>query len=226
MNTIRLPDGTELNAEKWLHWPLFSTAEWASTDGIDFDLFSYTVGQPVVQGPGIPRRNATEVDTNVVRGGVMNQDESAIVFALTYEIFGLSEGEEGSPPVVVAPVPEFTAGNLRRLQRDLVIALTVGADIIKPQHGVPFSWIHQSIGPESYTSATNPLHIATGGRATPKNQEQLGLPIYIGGFGEAFEPGNSIAYKLNLDSPLGVIQDLTQDVRLRWYFDCLRMRQA
>lgn len=231
LNKIRLPDGQELAISEWLHWPLYSTIEFRGSDAVNLDAFSYSEGAVVPHSNALAARQATKSDTNMVRPGKINQDEAQVVFAITYEVFGLTSVVSQSPAGLVAPLPTVSANALRSLQSALVVELKVGANIKKPQVGVPFAFIGQGVGPTMYASGdlTN-LHTATGGCPTPRNQRQLNLPVYIGGFGENAKPGNSMAFFLRTRSPSGpplsAGDDIQQDFRLRWYLDGLKKRPA
>jgi len=225
MSTIRLDNGWELNASEWLHQPRYSTTEFASTASVQQTLFSYVVGGKV-SSTGLPTRSATELDTNIVKRKGMAQDEAMIVFAITFDIYGLSNAADYGGANFAATVPEYSAINLRRLQRNLVFELLVGADITKPMVGVPFGEIAQSMGPVGFASgiaAGSTLDQGTSGRVTGKNQRTFQLPIYIGGYGQNAEVGNSMKYQVNLRNPDGPVSGLTQDTRIRVVLDGLSM---
>jgi hypothetical protein len=228
-NSVRLPDGNVVALAEWLHQPKWSTAEWDSAAAPDLRLFNYVRGGNV-SSIGLTKRQATDEDTNMVKRRSMNQDESLIVFAITYEIFGISALADSSDQAVT-PIPLLSSADLRRLQRDLMFELRIGG-LKKPQISVPFVWLHQSIGPTMFVSGdtgATVTHIdaATGGSTNAKNQEQLRLPIYIGGFGEQARPGNSMMFEGHLyNSYGGAIQGLNQDIRIRVYLDGLGKRPA
>jgi len=225
LNQIRLADGTQLNLSEWLHWPLYSTVEAANTDAIRLNAFNYVKGQTVPHTQSLAARQATQSDTNMVRPGKMNQDEAQVVFAITYEMFGIATLNGGSPAAPVALEPLVAATALRRLQEETVVELKVGANIKKPQVEVPFSYIGQGIGQHmAVTGDFANINIGTGGCPTPRNQRQLNLPVYIGGFGESARPGNSMAFHLTWRSTAAVT--FGQDVRVRWWLDGLRKRPA
>jgi len=227
LNKVRLPDGTELNVSEWLHWPLYSVIEINAGDRVDVDAFSYVRGQTVPRTSGaIAARSADDTDTNQVRARKMNQDESLVVFAITYEAIGLTSTTSGSPAASAADAPLVDANDLKRLHRDLFVELLVGANIKKPQVGVPMPWIGQSIGvSQAVSGEASDVRTATGGYPTPKNQRLLNLPVYIGGFGESAKPGNSMTFVLRTRSP-AAITDMVQNIRLRWWLDGLRRRPA
>jgi hypothetical protein len=229
LNTIRLADGTELQLSEWLHWPLYSVIEFAVSDAISLDAFSYNVGATVPHSGTIAARQATEADTNQVRAGKMNQDEAQVVFAITYEVFGLTTAvSNDSPSLPLAPEPLTSANVLRLLQLGLIVELKVGANIKKPQIGVPFSYIGQGIGQSMYASGDFvALHIGQGGCPTPLNQRKLNLPVYIGGFGQNAKPGNAMAFFLRTRTPNGAVTtNNEQSIRLRWWLDGLKKRPA
>lgn len=229
-NSIRLGDGREVAISEWLHQPVWSTVEFDRAQSIDLRAFNYTKGQPV-SGVGLAKRNATDQDTNLVKRKAMNQDESLIVFAVTYEVFSISSAVT-STSAAVAPEPAVSATDLRRLQRDLMWELYVGAGIKKPQLGVPFAWLSQSMGATYYASgdagATDmAIEVGTGGRIAQDNQRQLKLPIYIGGFGENAQPGNSMFFQARVYNAFGgAISGLRQHIRIRSVLDGLRKRPA
>lgn len=240
LNKIRLEDGTELSVAEWLHQPVFSGMAIDHAQGIDLNAFNYVVGQPISANGASLRRNATESDTNIVRKRAMNQDEALIVFSITYEVFGASEaGADLSPTPSLegyGEAPSVTAENLRRLQRDCMVELYVGAGIKKPQVQVPFSWIHQSIGSPSWMSSYTGVvdgssnlserSYGTGGVVSARNQELLKLPVYIGGFGENARPGNMMTFYLRFFSPNGVVKSLDQTLYINWHLDGLKKRPA
>jgi len=216
---FRLPDGTEVVFDEWLHWPVFSTIEWAAASGIDLRAFSYVRGQRVPNN-GVAARNASSSDTNQQAKARMNWDESYRLFSITYEPFGLTNDTlTGSPSVLVAQAPQFGATNLRRLQRDLMVEFFVGADIDKPQVRAPFSYFHQGVGPVVYTSGdTVSAGVAfshgTGGDVSWSKQRRFAFPIKIG--------GDRVMYLRTFSD--GAVAGLTQAVRLRWYLDGVRRR--
>lgn len=225
LNKVRLADGTELAISEWLHWPLYSTIEYAAGDPIRLDAFTYVRGNVVPHTATLAARNATEGDTNLVRAAKMNQDEALVVFAITYELYALTTHTGISGPI--APEPLVGATDLRILQRDLNMELLVGAGIKKPQIEAPLAWISQGIGNETYCSGDfAEIHLGSAGRATPLNQSKLQLPVYIGGFGENAKPGNSMVFKLRTRSPVGAPVGLVQNYRQRWWLDGLKKRPA
>lgn len=225
-NTIRLPDGTNLSISEWLHWPLYSTVEIGAGDGINVDAFSYARGQTVAKTSSITQRTANDMDTNVLRRKKMGQDEALVVMSITYEIFGLADlNSEGSPSIPESPAPLYNPADLARLQRDCVVDLVVGANIKKPQVGVPFSYVPQSVGTTSFVSGDlASAAYATGGYPSPLNQRQLMLPVYIGGHGQNAMPGNSMHFKLRFTAPGGAISDMNQNARIRFWLDGLKKR--
>ena len=60
---IRLPDGTNLKIDEWIHWPSFSTIEFAAYSKINLRAFSYIAGQQV-PSEGLTKRTADDADTN------------------------------------------------------------------------------------------------------------------------------------------------------------------
>ena len=217
---FRLPNGDVVVFDEWLHWPIFSVIEWAAASDPTLRAFSYVRGARV-PSVGLARRNAGKTDTNQVAKNRMNWDESYGVFSLTYEAFGLSDGDiPASPSIMVSESPGLAAINLRRLQRDLMVEFFVGAGIEKPQIRSPFSYVQQGVGPVTYTSGDAPaagiaFTHGTGGDVTWSSQRRFAFPIKIG--------GDRVMY-LKTSSPVGAITGLTQNVRLRWYLDGVRRR--
>lgn len=223
VSNIRLANGQEINLSEWLPTPRFSTVEWAQASSVNLTAFSYVVGQTVAQ-TGLANRSATELDTNMTKRKGMAQDEAMLVFAVTFDIYGLSDGAV-SGGHFAAVAPQYSALNLRRLQRDLVFALTVGSGISKPQVGIPFSEIAQSMGPVGFASgvaATDTLDQGTSGVVRGVNQRTLDLPVFIGGFGEDNAIGNGMQFQAKLyTGPGGAVSGLNQDTRIRIIFDGL-----
>jgi len=229
LNKVRLADGREFAISEVYHQPRFSTVELAAADSVNLRSFNYTPGQPVSRTPGIASRIATERDTNMIKRKAMNQDESLVVCAITFEVFGLSSASDSSGDSI-ALAPMLSGTDLRRLQTQGIFALRVGAGIKKPQYDVPFAWLSQSVGMESYASdsGATSTHVdyGTAGEMSARNQEVLQLPIYIGGFGEHARPGNSMYFEGRFYNPLGAFTGLRQNVRIVFYLDGLSKRPA
>jgi hypothetical protein len=221
METVRLPNGEEVVFDEWLHFPQYSTVEWASTAAVNMRAFTYVAGQRV-PSIGLTARIADESDTNQVAKGRMNWDESYRVFSMTYENFALSDGTISLSPntITTGESPVLTALNLRRMQRDLVIELIVGADIEKPQVRAPFSYFHQGIGCWAYGSGDRPdslsaVSYGTGGEPRWSSQRRYPFPVKIG--------SDNVMY-LKIFSATSTISGLSQDVRQRWYMDGVKRR--
>lgn len=212
---IRLPDGRNVVIDEWLHWPLYSTVEFASTAGVQLRAFSYVRGQRVPSN-GLATRLATQADTNMNQRQMMGYDESFVMYAITYEAFGLDdETQEGG---VVAEEPVLQGINLRRLQRDLEIELILGAGQTKPQLRYTFSYLPQSVGAEAYSNGAavgNSVSYGTAGAIKPANQRRLELPINIESERQMY---------LKVFSPFGTVSELTQNVRLRFWLDGMKRR--
>jgi len=229
LNKVRLSDGREFAISEVYHQPRFSTVELGATDSVNLRAFNYTPGQPVSRTTSIAQRTANERDTNMIKRKSMNQDESLIVTAITFEAFALdSESDNSGNSIALAPVLSGT--DLRRLQTEGIFSLRVGAGIKKPQYEVPFAWISQSMGIEAAASdagsTTTRLDFGTAGEMSARNQEALQLPIYIGGFGEHARPGNSMFFEGRFYNPLGPFTGLRQNVRLVFVLDGLSKRPA
>lgn len=231
INKVQLPDGTEVVIDEWLHYPLFSTIQIGSVggngDSTNLRAFSYVQGMRVPSTTNVTpggNRLADARDTNMVKRGGLNYDEAFILYAITYEAFALTESTTATvePPAsqINAPAPVLTAENVKRLQRDLLIELIVGAQQQKPQLRAPFSFIGQSAGTKSFASTGSvgagvAFSQGTGGGIDARNQRRLELPIYI--------ESQQVAF-LKVSSPIGTIAGLDQQVRLRWYWDGLKRR--
>lgn len=224
---IRLPDGTNLKLDEWVHYPVFSTIEFAARTKLSLKAFSYTVGQQI-PSQGLPKRQADEGDTNQVVRGRTNADEALVVYSLTYETFGLSDAAT-SPAVypAVAPfaavAPATSRHNLLSIQRSMLVELFVGANINKPQLRVPMSRIAQSIGPMFHgttlatfglTPALGGTDLGTAGRLSANNQWRLEIPIYI---------ESDRVFNVRFSTP-EALADLNQDLRLRVFLDGMKRR--
>lgn len=221
VKTIRLPDGKVIKIDEWLHWPLYSTIEFAGPGSVNLRCFNYTRGQ-TVPNRGLTNRTANEADTNQNARARMNHDEQFIAFSVTYEHFSLEDGTitEASPDQTNAEEPMLAATNLRRLQRDIVVEFFVGAGIDKPMFRAPFSYIGQGVGAVAYSAgdgiASNvTISYGTAGNVRASNQRRWNLPIVI-------ESDRTMHMRVN--TPDGSISDLTQDTRLRFYLDGLKQR--
>jgi len=225
---IKLADGTEINVEEWLMWPLFSTGIGEATGGNgvggELRLFEYIVGDnlPQLGTPAGAPIAAGVADTNQVVRGKINHDEGFICFNLTYEVFAL-ETTAAVQAKVYGPEPIFTGTNLRRMQRDCMLEMFVGAGITKPQVSAPLEYYGQGVGAVAFgsgdqfeTGATDiALDYGTGGPICPQNQRRWHLPVKIDADRDMF---------VSLRTPEGAIRGLTQDWRLRVYMDGLKRR--
>jgi hypothetical protein len=224
---IRLPDGRNVVIDEWLHWPLYSTVEFAKDAGVQLRAFSYVRGQRVPSN-GLATRLATQSDTNMSQRQMMSYDESFVMYAITYEAFAISvtdpvTQECGEDTITVASNPALQGANLRRLQRDLEIELILGAGQTKPQLRYTFSYLPQSVGAEAYSndapSATNTVSYGTAGGIKPANQRRLELPINIESERQMY---------LKVFTPFGKVggtsPDLPQDIRLRFWLDGMKRR--
>ncbi len=220
---VHLPDGSEVVIDEWLHWPQFSVVEFAAASTINIRAFTYVQGQRVPQVGAVPggARTATSTDTNQVARTRMNHDEAYLAYSITYEHFALSDATAtASPSIILAPTPLLLSQNLRRLQRDIVVELVVGAGIDKPQFRAPMSWIGQGPGAPAYGSGDTvaagfQISYGTAGDPAPKDQRKWNLPIFI--------QSDRVMY-LQMTSFPGAIADLSQAVRIRWYLDGLKRR--
>ena len=233
-NHIRFADGTELSLAEWLGQPVHSVVEFASTAGVTkLRAFNYVRGQNV-SSLGLPKRGATEQDTNLVKAQAMNQDEALLCFSITVECFGLSAIVNAQGGVfTIAPTPLLSGTDLRRLERDAMLNLFVGAGVKKPQFEAPFVYYGQSVGATingpGDTGGTSALALDYGtmGRVTGTNQHMFDLPIYIGGFGDQARPGNSMTFFAEFKNAYGgPFVGLRQDVRLNIRCDGLKKRPA
>ncbi len=188
---LRLPDGNEVVIDEWISIPRFSVIEFGADRDVNLRAFSYLIGNPIPQQGTIPAafagRNATETDTNQTTRTRINRDQAFLVYSMTYEIFALDDSEiPASSPTgtLVAGAPAYSSLNLRRLQRDLVVSLQLGADKAKPYARFPFSWMGQGVGAPAYTSgdivaAGIAFSYGTGGPISPKSQRSWRLPVLI-----------------------------------------------
>lgn len=186
IQALRLPNGEELTFDEWSHWPRYSTIDVAAVAAGNFNLnaFSYVVGGRVPATAGLAARQATPTDTNQQAKKRMNQDEAFLAYSWTYELFALSDTSGGTPAVNFGVAPIFTSANHRRLQRDLVLSLVVGAQIRKPVARAPLAMVSQGPGSPAFGSgaavaANVSVDHGTGGRATPANQRVWAMPIHI-----------------------------------------------
>ena len=233
---LRLADGTEINVEEWLMWPLFSSglgqgnlnggAPFVGAGG-QLRLFEYVIGDnlPQLGNPAGAPFQAGVTDTNQVVRGKINHDEGFICFNLTYEAFALDADPEygPAPEIISAPQPMLSGTNLRRLQTQMLLELTVGAGITKPRVSAPLEYYGQHIGPTTAASgdilddagANIALDFGTGGPVSPHNTRRWHLPVKIDANRDMFAA---------LRSPGGEIIGMDQDWRIRVYLDGLKRR--
>jgi len=228
IETIRLPDGSQIVLDEWISIPRYSTIEFADVD-VNMRAFTYVVGANIPQQGTIPGggRTSTETDTNQTTRTRLNRDQAFLAYSLTYELFSLEAAYVGDSPTlgIAAPVPVISANNLRRMQRDIVMSLVIGANIDKPQARFPFSWVGQGPGavafPSTGVTGTNvALNYGTGGGTpSPKNQRSWRLPVYIAPDRVFYVEIKSERSPRDATAPLW-----TQAVRMRLYIDGLNRR--
>lgn len=227
LQTIRLNDGTELDISEWLHDPLYSVADFTSGDQFKLDLFSYTRGQNVTRTQNTAPRIANELDTNITRKRLMNQDEAMVVYAITWELYQAEPTSPVYPPTLnnSAPAPMINGQDMAVLQAQTSVALKVGAGIKKPQVELPLGQLGMSIDTRSIASTQMPgLNTGCAGDATPANQQKLKIPVFIGGTGENARPGNTRVFHLEWYSQNPVV--LLANGSARFTLDGLRKRPA
>lgn len=234
-NHIRFEDGSELSLAEWLGQAVFSVLEFSASAGVNnLRCFNYTRGQQV-SSIGLPRRQATEQDTNLVKAQSMNQDEALLCFSLTMECFGVTPVTyvSGQTTHTVVPAPALSGTDLRRLQRDGVFEFYVGASLKKPQFDARFAYFGGSMGATVQASgdtgggANISMDFGTAGPVSALNQHALDLPIYIGGFGDQARPGNSMTFYGRFFNAFGgAFAGLRQGVRIRVEADGLKKRPA
>jgi len=242
---ITLPNGEVYSLNEWVHWPQFSTFEaegavGAATDplglgngvSVNVDMFTYQVSQQVPRAGAIAARQATTSDTNQVVGSRMNYDEAFLCYSATYEVFALDtdaqpDGRGTELPTVPGHFqgagPAFIGSTLRRLQRDCLFELRVGAGISKPQIRAPFSYFGQGIGATAFgpgdeivaPPSTINMDYGTGGAISPRNQRAYMLPVFI---------ASDRVMKGKFWSPDGAIVGVNQSYRMRWYLDGSKRR--
>jgi hypothetical protein len=215
LDSLLLENGEEVALQGWIDQPIYSTIEFAFNADPTLKLFTYTVSKPVAQS-GLVDRDATEADTNIQEAGVMPADSAFLAVAWTYEPFALTPATFGSPPVAVAPVPQLTDLNLRRLQRDCTLSLFVGQSN-RPEYQEPFSAVRQSIGPTVVVSGDRAgFRYGTGGYpSVARNQKKWPVPVKIEGNKGVLAADNTRLFYAEFKSWNGVIPDLDQSVRMR-----------
>jgi hypothetical protein len=241
VDKIRLLDGTVIDIDEWLSWPLYSTLIGAS-DGVngaggEVRLFTYTVGEniPTLGAPAGAPFPAGICDTNQIVPGRISHDEGYIVFSMTYEPFALDTGDNTDPAfgapannIASAMGPILSGANLRRLQADVLLSWVVGAGIDKPQIKAPLSYFGQGAGAEAYGSGDAlavgigaitalALDYGTGGTPCPSNQRRYALPVKI-------DADRDVYAKWETPSPDGTIRGLNQNYRVRVTLDGLKRR--
>jgi hypothetical protein len=227
IQALRLPNGEEFQFDEWSHWPRYSTIDVAaaSAGNLALKAFGYVVGQRVAATAGVAARQATETDTNQITKKRMNHDEAFLAYSWTYEIHATSDYNVSQ--VNFADQPIFLSENLRRLQRDQVISLVVGAQIQKPMARCPLAWIGQGPGSPGFgTGSAVALNVSvshgTGGRPSPANQRTWMIPIHI-------ESDRVYYVEVRGWRSPGVgatpaLDPVTQDYRMRIYLDGLHRR--
>lgn len=228
---LRLPNGEVVVIDEWISIPRFSVIEFGNDVDVNLRAFTYIIGQPVPQQGTIPvafaNRNSTITDTNQTTRTRLNQEQGYLVYSLTYEVFALNDADipSGSPTgILQAGAPSISSNNLRRLQRDLVVSLVIGAKITKPQARMPFSWLGQGPGALQYPSgdvvaAGVSYSGGTGSKLGPESQRGWPLPVYIA--------SNRVFYmqiKSERSPRDATAARWTQAIRLRMYIDGMNRR--
>lgn len=189
---IRDQDGQEITLGLAVPIPYYSTAEFGSDIDPRLDLFGYVVGDPVPSAGTVPspNRTATISDTNVTSAGMLDTDQMLDVYAISYELFGLTNTPvvtQTNTPFVSAPA--VASYNVRRLQRDIVVALKTTALSTKVQARYPLSQVAQGVGPDIMgvlgstapaaggPGASNPVGV--GGSVNPAASTRWRIPVRI-----------------------------------------------
>lgn len=241
VDKIKLLDGTVVEVDEWLSWPLYSSmigaSDGANGAGGDVRIFTYTVGEniPTLGAPAGGPFPAGITDTNQIIPGRISHDEGYIIFSMTYEPFAVDTGDNTDPPyaapannVVSAVGPTLSGTNLRRLQKDMLLSFVVGAGIDKPQIKAPLSYFGQGPGAEVYASGDAlavgigavtalALDYGSGGQPYPGNQRAFALPVKI-------DADRDVYAKLETPTDSGLIDGLDQTYRLRITLDGLKRR--
>ncbi len=221
-NAVRLQNGQQIIIDEWLHWPVYSTHEFAAGQKVDLLAFTYTEGTNV-PSVGVTKRTSTLCDTNMNAKSRTNQDEELVIFSITPEIIGLSNASsdpEISPPVApfAALAPLVSAHNMRVLQEELLIEFYVGAKVTKPQMRAPLGLLPSSVGTYLHGTANyggdNALDVGHNGPVSACSQWKFELPVRV---------ESDKIVKLRAFSPRALTR-LNQSIRIRWYLDCLKKR--
>lgn len=190
---FRGADGREVSLDLAVPIPYYSTAEFGSDVDPRLDLFGYVAGDLVPSAGTVPapNRTSTIADTNVTSAGMLDTDQELDVYALSYELFGLTN----TPPVTEGTsfvfAPAVAAYNVRRLQRDIVMSLKTTAMNTKVAARYPLSQVAQGAGPEimgvlgsAAPSATGPgasAPVGIGGSVNPAASPRWRIPVHIAG---------------------------------------------
>lgn len=220
---VRLGNGQVIIIDEWLHWPVYSVHEFAAGSKVDLLAFTYTEGTTVPSTPTIAKRTSTLLDTNMNAKSRTNQDEELVIFAITPEIFGLSNASSDptiSPPVApfAALTPLVSSHNMRVLQEELLVEFYVGAKVTKPQMRAPLGLLPSSVGTYLHSTANyggnNALDVGHNGPVSACSQWKFELPVRV---------ESDKILKLRAFSPRALSR-LNQDIRIRWYLDSLKKR--
>lgn len=135
-------DGESFDPNEQTDIPLWSAGEFTATLITPLVLFSYVETDPV---PGSPtQRPATLLDTNMMVGGQMNNDEGMKIHSIGIEFFGVG----GAPAAAVdegyeADRPWISGLNLQRIFCDMMGTLKIASNVAQirlPISQFPLGW--------------------------------------------------------------------------------------
>ena len=244
---IRLPDGRVVIPSDWTAAePLYSTIEVTSGPYITLDAFSYGIGGDVpgsTTGAAVPTaRKATLADSNLQgEGGRIPENEELLIYAMMIEAFTIFTTSDPALSLLTDALPnsdppDVSLLNMLRLQRDLVIKMSIAS--VKEYTKHPLGWYPAETGIQQYNSAalsqisgnlTGVVNSNNGG--TDADQRRLfASPYYVEG-GEALivsfvAPAGVIGGSSAVPSPTSplAVDPTFGRIRLRTFLDGYRRR--
>ncbi len=213
IDAITLPDGTTYRPADWMTAePLYSTVELAAGNFSRLSSFSYSRGGEV---PGSPtQRSSSYVDTNLRgEGGKLPEDEDIVIFNIMNDLFkvGVADDQNVFPD---AENPEVPLPDMLRVQRDLLMVLTIAA--VKEYTHSPIGYWPAGQGVD-YAISGGLSRAAAGVSGTVRasnggtnvfDQRELASPLYIAGgetFRVEFQPGPGEVENLNLEAGARIV---------------------
>ena len=224
---VRLPGGNVVTPGEWTTAePLYSTVEIAAGAFPAIVAFSYGRGGTV---PGsVGPRQSTLIDTNLDgEGNRLPENEELVIHTIGVSCFkiGLHSGANPTDGFPDADNPHVDLPNMLRLQRDLLMILSIAA--VKEYTRSTISYWPGGMGVSSVfsggvtseSSGSTGSVVANNGSPSVNGRRELASELYIAG-GEGFQ----LTFLSGLGQVSGLDLAANARIRLRCYLDGYRRR--